>query len=64
MFTSCKNGAINVVLFYDNQSSAQYLDLIEWNLTYQGITETHKYPKWMNIIENGIAKVRNKWIKN
>ena len=35
-YTSSKDGSVNTVLFFDNNSSAEHLELLEWECVYQG----------------------------
>ena len=51
LYTSSKNGGTDVVLFFDNESSAQHLELKEWEVQHQGKTMRHKYRGFMKYIE-------------
>lgn len=64
LFTSSKNGAINVVLFYDNKNSEKHLELIEWDLVFRGNNQHHVYPKSMKYIETVFDLVRRIWMKS
>ena len=62
LFTSSKNGATNAVLFYDNKTSSEHLELLEWELMYNGRIKHHIYSQWMKNIEVFLAIVRRMWM--
>lgn len=51
LYTSSKNGGTDAVLFFDNESSAQHLELKEWEVRHHGKTARHKYRGFMKYIE-------------
>ena len=62
LYTSSKDGTMNAVLFYDNESSREHLQLVEWQRIHKGRVLIHSYSQWMEYIEPFLSFVRRAWM--